>query len=263
MAMSPINYVPQPHGPAYPTRTTEQPEQRTSKYDKKAVEIHHPAFGVLQLNRSTWSLPGTVLTGSALHHASTISITLSRAIGERAYGDERFHSGSGDAIVSIEMSEAQWARFIASSGIGSGVPCTLRAAPDPDAMVDHFIPYIGVPETPHHKANEDAMARAAMVITKSREARAMMQAALAKPSVTKADIKAAMERLDLGIQHFQANEAFHLQQFQKVTDHMVADAKSEVEAFVNRVATNTGLLALKDGAAPVLMLPETHHEQGD
>jgi hypothetical protein len=60
---------------------------------------------------------------STLRHDRRVSIEIGQADQIRAHNTDYHHARN--SMLKIEMSEEQFARFVCSSGIGNGVPCTI------------------------------------------------------------------------------------------------------------------------------------------
>lgn len=227
----------------------------------RAEQYSHPAFGVITVSRHTSSV-GERLFGSDLKHSATVHIEICRAAEERYLSNSRQRSDSRMPLVSFSMSEAQWARFVASAGIGAGTAVTLDIAPEVGARVAQM-PGILVEESKADTARREMEATAADVIAAVSKAEAMMTALLSKPSINKGDVRAAIEALQEGSRHYAVNFGFAQEQFQRNVERVVEDAKTEVESFVAGVALNTGIEALRNGAAPVLALSAPVSKEAD
>jgi len=235
------------------TRETKNPVRRAAPGRHTDDAWDHPAFGVIELNSSSWSIGGTRLAGSDLAHTHTMSIKIYRGYMERSFGVNAIRHDGRIPIAEVELSEAQWARFVSSQGWGGGTPCTIRCARDPEAAIDEP-PMIGHIEAPQETAMREARDKAAKVIEQVDAACKSLRAILDRPgSPRKGDIEAAVHGLEISAGHFAGNAEFYLKQFADVIDKTVQDGKTELEAFVNHVAVNTGLEALRSGASPVMI----------
>src|SRR5687767_9861689 len=103
----------------------------------------HPAFAQVRANRHRSN--GGTLYGSDFQHYGGVSITISRSHLYRGLSnDNYFERGE---LIRVELSEAQWARFVSDLNSGSGTPCTLRShqgdrmvpgLPDPPSVTEKF-----------------------------------------------------------------------------------------------------------------------------
>jgi hypothetical protein len=83
----------------------------------------HPAFAQIAANRANGMGGSTTLYGSDFGHHNTIRITLSRSQLRRDLSHDWHFAGK--EIITVELSEAQWATFVNSLNVGNGVPCTI------------------------------------------------------------------------------------------------------------------------------------------
>lgn len=83
----------------------------------------HPAFGVITLYRIS-STPGAVLFQSDTRHPEYMRITVHEATRKRDLSHDWVHPGQ--VVCEVSMSMAQFASFVASTGQGGGVPCTIE-----------------------------------------------------------------------------------------------------------------------------------------
>lgn len=83
----------------------------------------HPAFGTVSLHRISAS-PGAVLFQSDVRHPEYMRISVHEATRKRDLHHDWVHPER--MICEISLSMAQFASFVASTGQGSGVPCTIE-----------------------------------------------------------------------------------------------------------------------------------------
>jgi hypothetical protein len=86
----------------------------------KEVEFEHPSFGMIELHHRSGS---EALFGVDYPTGHSTSIRISTGTVRRSLSGEWFYAK--EIIAEIEMSEVQFARFIATPNT-SGMPCTLR-----------------------------------------------------------------------------------------------------------------------------------------
>ncbi len=86
------------------------------------VTTQHPSYGVITLTRR-YSSRGKSLFGSAAKHEATAVVRISTATHSRKLNSNWHHADK--AILEVELSLAQFAQFVMSSGQGEGTPCTL------------------------------------------------------------------------------------------------------------------------------------------
>lgn len=93
-------------------------------WGESSTESTHPAFGQLQLTRMSGH---TELYGSEFKHQHVISITLTRSKQVRNLSNNWFFPQ--EELFKVYMSEAQFASFVTSMGLGGGSPCTIARLP--------------------------------------------------------------------------------------------------------------------------------------
>jgi len=189
---------------------------------------HHPAFGMLSVNRVT-SSHGISLFQSDLAHRSTIRITLETASRTRDLNHDWVHGEKH--LVEVEMSLAQWASVVSSIDT-SGVPVTIRALPG-----DHNID--GIPFAPR-MAESLAEVRAATARSFSR-----IQEALKKyeetPNSPVAAKRAALRQLHYAVEGTEGTLTFAAESMEAHAENVVQKARADVEAMVLAEANRLGL----------------------
>ena len=94
--------------------------------DEHGYEVH-PAWGMMTLHRGQimhGGGHGAVLFDSDVTHHHVITVSLHEARRKRDLNHD--HKMAGKRISEVVFSESQWAAFVASSGQGMGVPCTIE-----------------------------------------------------------------------------------------------------------------------------------------
>lgn len=86
--------------------------------------IDHPAFGQISVTRGSVGGGGLNLYDSDFGHNEIITIEVRHSQLNR--GLSRDWHFPRESIVSPTLSAAQWATFVSSFNIGSGVPCTIN-----------------------------------------------------------------------------------------------------------------------------------------
>jgi hypothetical protein len=84
---------------------------------------HHPAFGVVSLHRTSAN-PGAVLFQSDVRHPEFMRIEVHEATRKRDLSHDWVHPGR--VVCEISLSMAQFASFVAGTGLGGGIPCTIE-----------------------------------------------------------------------------------------------------------------------------------------
>jgi hypothetical protein len=159
--------------------------------------------------------------------------------------------GSKDTLVEVHLSEAQWAAMVSSFGQGSGTPCTLTYIAGKGQL-----PPMPDPESVATKFADDQKINQSDTVIRLKKAEAILErmlAAGAKPTKkeieeAKSDIGIALNGIDQG--HFN----FVTKRMTERMEHLVTEAKIEVEAYVASKLMALGIDALHRGEG-IIELP--------
>jgi hypothetical protein len=194
----------------------------------------HPSYGSIQVSRVSGH---AALFGSPFRHMHYMTISIGRAERQRSTGRDWHFSGMRGELIQIAMSEAQWARFVSSAGIGGGTPCTLdyvggqRQQPCPEQQeVERF----------HEDIDRDV--KAAMKFMKDAED-AMRELADDK-APTKEKRKKVAELLSTARRKLDDSAPFVAKQLRERMDTIVQEGKTEIEAFAHNTLVEGGIAAL-------------------
>ena len=200
--------------------------------------INHPCFGQIVGSRRQGS---SVLYDSEFTHNNTIAISIYTSELTRSLSNNWHYADK--QLIEIEMSEAQWASFVSSLNIGSGVRCTLRR------FDGALIPELPEPITDRKKFElefgediQDAFERLKSLETMIEESKLSGKA---KEEITKkiASIRAS----------FTSSMPFVAEQFAEHMENTVEKAKIEINAYATQTLVNTGIAALdKNKGNPVI-----------
>lgn len=177
----------------------------------------HPAYGVMRVSRVTGG--DCRLFGSKIQHSNWMSIEISTASVERNLSQDWIYPRN--VVVSVEMSEAQWATLVSSPGVGSGVPCTIKAT--------LAGPMVRVEPMPDPEPEHDAARR---------EFAARMDSA---PGPVK---KADLNRIYNLLQHLtnlKSNMRFAKEQFDRALEQSIEAAKADLDAHITMTAQRLGM----------------------
>lgn len=216
-------------------RPVQEPTPTGRKSVPDGIEYEHPAFAQIQASRVSGGHP--VLYDSDLKHHGYIVVRIAKSTLTRGLSRD-WHHGSITPWIEVAMSEAQWATFVSSLNIGTGVPCTLQWK---DGET--------IPALPPRPIGD--------------EFNADMEERLRKPIDTLASTIKAIEAMDLPVgkktallnlvksakQNLQSNVPFVAESFKEHMEESVEKAKAEVHGHVQRIIQRAGLKHL--GADPV------------
>lgn len=204
-----------------PTLTTD------THHDTRAT---HPAFAQITVHRSQGS--GRSLYASDFQHHASLTICIHESELCRGLSHDWHHQRR--EYIEVELSEAQWATFVSSVGMGGGVPCTLRQRngeqiarlPAPQSRSDQFSAEIAEDMARILKRCDDLAAGA-----KNR---------------------AQLQEINQLRQDLAQNLPFVADSFAKHMESTVESAKSEVHGYMTGAIQRAGLDALS--ATPPLLL---------
>lgn len=227
-----------------------EPTVRGNPNDPLGEMESHPSYGCVQISRRT-STAGVPLFMSDLQHNHIVNITINTAEKNRA-----FHSNchfQKDQIISIMMSEAQFARLVSSPNQGSGVPCTLE-------RVNGEL----VPQPPVNDATKTYAAEIKRDLGVLTEVLENLKTAVCKivekPRLDKEDKKFLQNSVDRALQQVKYNLPFAQTCMEENLEKAVEDARIEIESHIANIASATGLAALQSGESPILGIAKTEEE---
>lgn len=204
--------------------------------DDEGERHEHPAFGMIGItNRSG----GGVLFGSDLGHSQCICITVKTADVDRRLSTDYFH---GDrTVVELEMSHAQFARFITSPGQGDGVPCTIRYR----ESVGH-VPGIDKIESKHETHRREVRESAKEGSSAALASLKGIQEMLDEGRMSKKEMRDALRSAICAIENLPGNLAYTVERAESALEKATSDAKIEVESYVAMTAQRLGLKQISD-----------------
>lgn len=200
----------------------------------------HPSYGMIRYGRISGH---ATLVGSDLKHQHFMGIEISTAVKNRNLSEDVFYSRS--PILKINMSEHQWASFIASPNTG-GVACTIDRRPDPEAKMIGIAP----PEedNKHDLALEELKESTANITEGMRRALHSLEKMLEGKTISKVKLREHVAKLDRLVGSISSGLPFHVSQHKEMMEKNVQSAKSEVEGYVTGMVTRMGMESLKDVA---------------
>lgn len=212
-------------------RRKKVPVAETKRENNGGVETvrEHPAFGTIGAYRFT-SGGGIQLFGSPIKHHGGVTIRICQA--KEYYSLHRSWVHAGSEIVDVTLSESQWATFVSTMNVGSGVPCTVN-----HHQSGPLIPCPAIAEQSWaQKRSSDIKATAEQHLAQLQEIARQFDELMKKPTIRKGDL-AEVQYLFLKAIH-QAPGAYKFLA-DSVTEHtesLIESAKGEVTAFVTRMA---------------------------
>jgi hypothetical protein len=191
----------------------------------------HPAFGNIRASR--YSGGSGAMYGSSFLHSGGVSITISRSTLHRGLSRDNYFGG--DELISVDLTEAQWATFVSNLN-GSGNPCTLRH------IGRKMVP--GLPDPPDMSGQY-----AAEMNETVKEIQVALRQLAENPKLPQ------WARKDISMQAARLTNStgFIAEQFGEHVETVVEHAKIEINAYVTQTVARAGLEHL--GVPPLALAP--------
>jgi hypothetical protein len=205
----------------------------------------HPSYGMVLINRSQSS--GTHLFGSIATHNSFITLQVSRGEVSRHLANDWYHADSLP-LIEIEMSHSQFAELITSPGIGSGVPCTIRAF---DGKMVERCP---APEPVISKFDEDLKATTNELVTDLKQQIQHLEQALlpGEKGLNKTQLKELLSGIKRSFQTITDSIPYIEKNFHEEMEVQTDKFVGELEAVAGHMIHRLGMQALADKAQAAL-----------
>jgi len=222
-------------------RSIQQPERDMAPWagGKEVERLRHPAFA--QIGASRVSGGRVSLYGSDFNHNAYITLRIARSEMQRDLShDWPFER---DQIIEVALSEAQWATFVSSPNMGSGVQCTLQY------LQGEMIPGLPDPVSRAEQFSGEASARMADALS-TLDGIVSDIDALGLPKGKATAIKDAIRsaRQQLG-----PNIKFVADSFEQHTEAVTEHAKAEIHGYMTSVIMRSGIAALQNEPLPLLI----------
>ena len=196
----------------------------------------HPAYGHLQVTRVQGG--GQVLYGSDFVHNSSIQIQAYTSEMERNLSADWPHARK--LLLSLRMSEAQWAAFV--SGVGTqGTQCTLIHYEGGD------VPGLPVPTNRKGQFTAEIQNR----LEKALEKIDSLQSEMEAMSISKKAKEGLQSKLSSVTTEIKSNIPYTVRTFDEHMETTVEHAKAEVHGYMQHVLTRAGLKALQEKDLPL------------
>lgn len=208
----------------------------------------HPAFGVARVSRVSGHRN---LFQSEFPHQHYIEMEILTAKRDRDLHQDWVHSQQ--SVCRIAFSEHQWAQFVASPGMGMGVPCTLtRVHGESVPGIEREAGKGEVFESELKAVLSEAMANIAQ-----------LEASIAEIKASKASKDGLQAKLNKVRRAISSSVPFIEKSFRESMEKSVVEAQSEVSAFAGEVQRQMGLQGMKDGGLLKALGLQTRPEGGD
>lgn len=193
---------------------------------------------MIGVHRAQVGPPGTPLFGSNSLHHTVVGLTIRKAFAQRDLTHDNVF-GTGDVIVEIEVSEAQWGRLLTQPNIGDGVPCTIRVLKEGETWVRIERPPL--PPSKSAKFRTDMLQRTTRCMTLVRGLRRTIGAAVQDGKIRKAkgdELLRDVEQISTELQH---NLPWVAQRFEEDMEETLDEAKADLAAWLDTNARLAGV----------------------
>lgn len=219
------------------TSNIQEPVETPGNFHDKT--FNHPAFGQIRASRVNGNV---ALYDSDFIHHHYVTITLSRS--ELHRGLSKDHHYGREELFEVALSEAQWASFVSSMNVGSGVPCTIQRNV---AHPGYMVPGLPAPKAPADKFKGEIKQAMAELQRDLKALAGEVDGALSKTKA--ADIQKRMHWL---ADRMAGNTGFVADQFDEHVERTVERAKTEINAYAVATVQLAGLNAIQDKRAAML-----------
>lgn len=190
----------------------------------------HPSFAVIGASRVSGH---ATLAGSPLRHHGYVNIRINYAREHISHTHSHFMptNRTGACIAEISMSEAQWATFISTMNVGSGVPCTVEYAKGGD-LVRH--PLIE-DETFDERRESDIRRNTEKIQEQLIKAVAALDELLEEKTISKKKLAEVRQMFIQPVDNSARNMEHIADMLTEHKDNLVNEAKAEVASLVARM----------------------------
>lgn len=197
----------------------------------------HPAFVQIGAYRSQGG--HTPLYDSDFTHNAMITIRVSKSELHRNLGRD-WHFGR-EEIMEIAMSEAQWATFVSSLNMGSGVPATLRQ------FNGEIIPGLPKPLSRANQFGEEVR----KTLDSSIASLDKLAAAVEAMGLPKGKVAAIQSEISMARMQLHSNVPYAATMFDEHVETGIEKAKAEIHGYMTSVVQRAGLESLTGGVLPL------------
>jgi len=197
----------------------------------------HPAFAQIGASRVSGHAH---LYDSDFNHQHYITIRICGSeMGRGLSNDWHF---ARKEYIEVSLSEAQWATFVSSMNVGSGVPCTLQH------LNGQSVPQLPAPENKADKFSEEMGDTLKEAVQMLRKLNADVSESVSGKKKAE-ELSRSIERI---IGSISGSAKFVAEQFDEHIERTVERAKVEVNAYVTSHVQRAGLEAL--GVTPIKLI---------
>lgn len=202
------------------SKTTAAQAPTPGRTDQLGTTYHHPAFAAVRASRVQCN--GQQLFGSDFAHQHYIQVEISEATLTRGLSRDWIHGGV-QRLVSLALSEAQWAHFVSSLNAGSGTPATLEYA-EGRGHVPGLLP-------PTATRQDQFADEARETLTDAMRALRQLEASIKAAKLPAKTAKLLTDQAETARREIDANLAFVARSFGEFMETTTEKAKAEVDAY--------------------------------
>lgn len=198
-------------------RRTQEIEVTAEDEPLKGERHRHPAFAQIGASRVSGA---AVLYGSDFQHQHFVRLRIAPSELKRSISNDWPHERLRPYI-EVDMSEAQWATFVSSMNMGSGVQCTLRYK-DGDE-----VPELPEPTRRHEQFAGEIKEKQRVALSRLHE----LSAALADSGLSAKKLKPLLDLVSSAAMNVGSNTEYVAKQFGEHMERVTESAKAEVNAY--------------------------------
>jgi hypothetical protein len=240
---------------------------RVEKPTRKEGGLHfeyqeeHPAYGMIGVSRVSGRAR---LYGSDFEHQHFLQIRITRGYHQRGLNND-WHHGT-EQLIEVSLSEAQWATFVSSPNIGSGVPCTIewinkgKAHDELAEASDVFgrLPDIAPTESRREQYKVEVDERLQKAFDELDQAIGNIKGI----TMSEKNRQMVLGHLDRVRGNITAGLPWVAEQFAEHAEETIEKAKIEINAYVTQALMSAGAQALNAGQeAPIKLIESGEEDQ--
>jgi len=212
----------------------EQPVEAKEDGPMEGTRITHPCFAQIGASRVMGSAS---LYGSDFEHNNYVEITVRSSELHRSLSRD-WHFGRGE-LISVKLSEAQWATFVSAMNAGSGTPCTLVHTNR------ESVPQLESPVNSTDKFDAEMVDRMAVAESELENLRHLIRN---EKSLSGKKKEALISKVDCAKMNISSNVKFVAEQFGEHMEDTKEKAKIEIEAYLRNTIARAGIESLQADA---------------
>jgi hypothetical protein len=201
----------------------------------KETREDHPSFGMINVTRYQGGNPN--FFGSSITHGGGIMIGISAAESVRSLNYDRYHA-KGPNLIEIRMTSNQFVEMLTSMNT-AGVPCTITRHDGKILRPPNFV-------NKRQQFESEFTVSCKKVGKNLDDLDEMIGNIVKKGRTTKKDLKKLEKAAQQARMQIESNLPFVMQSWNEQMNKSAAEAKGEVEAYVEGKIREVGLEELRD-----------------